>query len=437
MKFFFDPFGCVKNQVDAERMMALLGGAGWSAVEDVADADLIIINSCGFIESAKQESINAVLLWRKRYPDKKILLTGCLAQRYAKELAESLPEADRLFGNADLGGIVEAAQRAMGVELAEPPSKLPAAGEGQRPLLSLPGSAYVKINEGCNNCCTFCSIPLIRGPLRSRSIAGVLAECRELLGRGIRELCLIGQDIGSYGKDFSDGKSLLPDLLEALSELEGDFWVRLLYIHPDNFPLPILDIIHRDKRFLPYFDLPFQHGSEKILAAMNRRGNAAAYLSLIETIRSRLPDTVIRSTFLLGFPGEADEDFRALLDFQDKAQLDWLGCFTYSREEDTPAYSMKNRVPKKLAAERKRMVEERQISISEKQMDRFVGREFDVLVEEAVDEEDGLYLGRLYCQAPEVDGAAVINSDRNLAPGAFVRGRVTGRAGFDLEVVLT
>lgn len=415
--------------------MALLGGAGWSAV-DAADADIIIINSCGFIESAKQESINAVLLWRKRYPDKKILLAGCLAQRYAKELAESLPEADRLFGNADLGGIVEAAQCAMGVELAEPPSKLPAAGDGRRPLLSLPGSAYVKINEGCNNRCTFCSIPLIRGPLRSRSIADVLAECRELLGRGIRELCLIGQDIGSYGKDFSGGQSILPDLLEALSEPEGDFWVRLLYIHPDNFPLPILDIMERDKRFLPYFDLPFQHGSEKILAAMNRRGNAAAYLSLIETIRSRLPDAVIRSTFLLGFPGEADEDFRALLDFQDKAQLDWLGCFTYSREEDTPAYAMKNRVSKKLAAERKRMVEERQISITEKQMDRFVGREFDVLVEEAVDEEDGLYLGRLFCQAPEVDGAAVINSDRNLAPGAFVRGRVTGRAGFDLEVVL-
>jgi ribosomal protein S12 methylthiotransferase len=326
------------------------------------------------------------------------------------------------------------------------------AGAGQRPLLSLPGSAYVKINEGCNNRCTFCSIPLIRGSLRSRSITDVLAECRELLSRGIRELCLIGQDIGSYGKDFSGSGmavksffqgSLLPDLLEALSGLKGDFWVRLLYIHPDNFPLPILDTMDRDKRFLPYFDLPFQHGSEKILAAMNRRGNAAAYLALIETIRSRLPGAVLRSTFLLGFPGETDEDFRALLDFQDKARLDWAGCFAYSREEDTPAYSMKNRVPKKLAAERKRIVEERQISISEKQMDRFIGRELDVLVEEAVDEEDGLYLGRLYCQAPEVDGAAVISdtrmvsvSEQVLAPGSMVRGRVVGRAGVDLEVVI-
>jgi ribosomal protein S12 methylthiotransferase len=265
----------------------------------------------------------------------------------------------------------------------------------------------------------------------------VLAECRELLGRGIKELCLIGQDIGSYGKDLSaKSLSLLPDLLEALSELEDNFWVRLLYIHPDNFPLPILDTMERDKRFLPYFDLPFQHGSEKILAAMNRRGSAAIYLSLIETIRSRLPGAVIRSTFLLGFPGETEDDFRALLDFQDKARLDWAGCFAYSREEDTPAYAMKNRVPKKLAAERKRLVGERQTSISEKQMDRFVGKAFDVLVEEAVDEEDGLYLGRLYCQAPEVDGAAVITGGRPLTPGSMVRGQVVGRAGVDLEVVI-
>lgn len=448
--------------------MALLGGAGWLAVETADDADLIIINSCGFIESAKQESINAVLGWRKRYPDKKILLAGCLAQRYAKELAESLPEADLLFGNADLGGIVGAAARALGLKADAAAIRNAAAVSvaGQRPLLSLPGSAYVKINEGCNNRCTFCSIPLIRGNLRSRSIPDILSECRELLGRGIRELCLIGQDIGSYGKDLRTGPetepaaldqgsllpgSLLPDLLEALSGLEGDFWVRLLYIHPDNFPLSILDTMERDKRrnpyhprFLPYFDLPFQHGSEKILAAMNRRGNAAAYLSLIETIRSRLPDAVLRSTFLLGFPGETDEDFQALLDFQDKARLDWAGCFAYSREEDTPAYSMKNRVPKKLAAERKRIVEERQADISEKRMDRFVGKEFDVLVEEAIDEEEGLYLGRLYCQAPEVDGAAVISdtrmasgSDQHLTPGAFVRGRVTGRAGFDLEVAVS
>ncbi|MDR1636546.1 MAG: MiaB/RimO family radical SAM methylthiotransferase, partial [Treponema sp.] len=306
---------------------------------------------------------------------------------------------------------------------------------GSRPLLSLPGSAYVKISEGCDNRCAFCSIPLIRGGLRSRGAGELIAECRELLGRGVRELCLIGQDIGSYGRDRKDGPGL-PGLLEAMAALPGDFWVRLLYIHPDNFPLPVLDTMRRDSRFLPYFDIPFQHGSDRILAAMNRRGRAETYLDLIFRIREALPGAVIRSTFLLGFPGETGEDFERLLDFQERARLDWAGCFAYSREEDTPAYSMKGRVAKKTARERKRIVEERQVPISGEGMERFVGREMDALVEEALDPGEGLYLGRLYCQAPEVDGAAVISAQRPLEPGSLVRGRVTGRAGFDLEVLI-
>jgi ribosomal protein S12 methylthiotransferase len=225
--------------------------------------------------------------------------------------------------------------------------------------------------------------------------------------------------------------------LEKISALDGHFWVRLLYIHPDNFPQAILDTMGRDRRILPYFDLPFQHGSAKILAVMNRRGNTEGYIALIQEIRNRLPDAVIRSTFLLGFPGETEEDFEALLDFQARAELDWAGAFIYSREEDTPAYTMKNRVPKKTAAQRKTLVEERQISITQKRMDRFVGRAMDALIEEAVDEaapaEEGLYLGRLYCQAPEVDGAAVIRSEKPLVPGTLLPGRVFARAGFDLE----
>jgi ribosomal protein S12 methylthiotransferase len=427
-------------------MMALLNEAGWRAAVNPAEAELIIVNSCGFIENAKRESINAVLTYRKRYPHKKILLAGCLAQRYAGELAESLPEADILFGNADLAGIGAAAARACGLN-GESSLGMNAAGmntavlSGGRPLLSFPGSAYVKIAEGCNNRCAFCAIPLIRGPLRSRSLPEILTECRMLLGRGIRELCLIGQDLGSYGRD--SGGTGLPGLLEALSELEGAFWVRLLYLHPDNFPRDILEIIRRDKRFLPYFDIPFQHGSAGILRAMNRRGSAETYLELIRAIRTALPDAVIRSTFMTGFPGETEEDFRQLLDFQEKARLDWLGVFAYSREEDTPAYAMKNRVPKKLAAERKEIVEERQIPITESRMDRFVGRTLEVLLEEKIAgapdpaEEEGFYLGRLYCQAPEVDGAAVIHAGgESLRPGDFVKGRVFARAGFDLQVRL-
>jgi ribosomal protein S12 methylthiotransferase len=438
VRYFLDPFGCVKNQVDAETMMACLNGSGWVSAGEPGAADLIIVNSCGFIESAKQESINAVLAWRKLYPGKKILLAGCLSQRYAAELAESLPEADVLFGNGDLTRITEAAGRAVG---REPETALPGTGSGavvsgRRPLLSLPGSAYVKISEGCDNRCAFCAIPLIRGPLVCRPVPEILAECRELIRRGVREINLIGQDTGSYRAP--DQGAALPDLLEALSALEGRFWVRLLYIHPDNFPPAILDTMVRDNRFLPYFDIPFQHGSAKILAAMNRRGNAAAYLGLIAAIRDRLPAAVIRSTLMTGFPGETEEDFAALLDFQEKARLDWLGCFAWSREEDTPAYAMKNRVSKKLAAERKRLVEERQIPITEKNMDRFIGAEYETLVEEKIEGEEGLYLGRLYCQAPEVDGAAVIRCEddrRLLEPGTLVSGRVFARTGFDLRVL--
>jgi ribosomal protein S12 methylthiotransferase len=307
---------------------------------------------------------------------------------------------------------------------------------GTRPLLSPPGSAYVKISEGCDNHCGFCAIPLIRGRLRSRDIQDITEECKSLLGRGIKELCLIGQDLGSYSLDcvLSPG---LPGLMESLSRLEGDFWVRLLYIHPDHFPMPILDIMEKDKRFLPYFDIPFQHASEKILFAMNRRGNAETYLNLIATIRRRFTDAVVRSTFMTGFPGETDEDFSLLLDFQTKAGLDWLGCFAYSREENTLAWTIKGRVAKKTAEERKRLVEEQQITITEKQMERFIGRRFDVLVEEEFEpivDETLLYLGRLPFQAPEVDGAAVILCEKPLGIGVKAPCLVTARTGFDLKV---
>ena len=429
--------------------MALLNQRGWKAGESPEDSDLIIVNSCGFIESAKQESINAVLSWRKIYPEKKILLAGCLAKRYAKELSESLPEADGFFGVDNLTDLVKVVDELVpsnaGKDFPSKKAPLP----GKRPLLSLPGSAYVKISEGCDNRCSFCAIPLIRGRLKSRKIQDVVRECKTLLSRGIKELCLIGQDTGSFGRDGGASPSGLPDLLKALSDLEGNFRVRLLYTHPDHFPLPILDIMQQNERFVPYFDIPFQHASEKILKAMNRRSNACSHLQLIETIRHRLPDAVIRSTFMTGFPGETEEDFALLLDFQEKASLDWLGCFAYSREENTASYAMKGRVAKKIAAQRKLLVEERQIPITEKQMNRFVGRTFDVLVEERFEpvapsdaekqtpedtDNTGLYLGRLPCHAPEVDGSAVIFSRQPLELGSLIPCKVTARTGFDLEV---
>jgi ribosomal protein S12 methylthiotransferase len=447
--YYIDPFGCVKNQVDAETMMAFLDASGWEHSGDAGEADLVIINSCGFIDAAKQESINAVLSCRKLYPHKKILLAGCLAQRYPGELRESLSEADGFFGNADLSRIAETAAALLGDLPRSPayggPSVRPggarngaAANPGDRPLLSLPGSAYVKIAEGCDNRCAFCAIPAIRGPLRSRPVPDILAECRRLLERGVKEFCLIGQDLGSYGRDLGRGGSPdLPALLEALSALEGRFWVRTLYIHPDNFPLPVLDICRRDSRFLPYFDLPFQHGSSRILRAMNRRGSAESYLDLIRHIRKTLPGAAVRSTFLVGFPGETDEDFRELLEFQEKADLDWAGAFAYSREEGTAACVMKGSVPKRTALERKKTVEERQTAISEKRMEALAGLETEALVEEQIDGEAGLYLGRIPCQAPEVDGATVISSGKGLSPGSLYPVRVFSRAGLDLEAVIT
>jgi len=451
MYYFLDPFGCAKNQVDAENMMARLNNAGWSAVSDAADADLVIVNSCGFIESAKQESINAVLGWRKLYPGKKILLAGCLAQRYAKDLASALPEADGFFGVDDLSGIVEKVTSLVENTtlnsispisdshntIPEPRTLNPEPYSQDRPLLSLPGSAYVKISEGCNNNCSFCAIPLIRGPLRCRSVADIVEECKGLLARGIKELCVIGQDIGSYR---SEGAGL-PELLAAIAQLSGNFWVRLLYIHPDHFPLGIIDLMEKDPRFLPYFDIPFQHGSQKILAAMNRKGSAESYLALAETIRKRLPNAVIRTTFLAGFPGESENDFAMLEDFQEKLRPDWSGCFAYSREEDTPACEMKAQVSKATAARRQQTIQKRQIPITENAMERFVGQSLDALIEEKLnaDETGGkdVWLGRLYCHAPEVDGAAVITGTaQGIVPktGDFLPCRVTARRGIDLEV---
>ena len=451
-RYYLDPFGCVKNQVDAENMMAHLDRAGWFSADDAADADLVIVNSCGFIEDAKRESIDAVMEWRRLYPGKKILLAGCLAQRYSGDLAVSMPEVDGFFGTDDVTKIVDA----VGSLGLGPPSEGeagPALPTGDRPLLSLPGSAYVKISEGCDNDCSYCAIPLIRGRLRCRSVGDIVDECEGLLARGVRELCVIGQDIGAY----RSGDSGLPELLDAIAGLPGDFWVRLLYMHPDHFPLQILDLMERDRRFLPYFDIPFQHASGPVLSAMNRRGSAAAYLALVKTIRDRLPAAVIRTTFLVGFPGETEADFAALLDFQERLRPDWLGCFSYSREEDTVAYAMPGQVARKTALARKRGVEEAQVRITEGNMERFVGRTLDIILEERLDDESGddtdeggdLWLGRLYCHAPEVDGAAIVTGatdesgkalglgEVRMEAGDVLPCKVVARRGFVLEVSLS
>jgi ribosomal protein S12 methylthiotransferase len=449
-KYYIESLGCAKNQVDSELLMARLRDEGWMLAE-CADADAIIVNSCGFIESAKRESINTVLEFRKQFPAKKIILAGCLAVRYPDELREALTEADIVCPSSDAeritalvagegrglgggaprqGGSGEAALRSEG---GFPPFSQTVSKDGERPLLSLPGSAYIKIAEGCDNRCAFCAIPLIRGPLHSRNIASIAAECNALLKRGVRELCLIAQDSAAFGSDRGR-KSMLPALLETLLEAKGDYWLRLLYLHPDHFPVEILPLAQNDERLLPYFDIPFQHASKNILQAMNRHGDKEKYLALIDTIRAALPDATLRSTFLVGFPGETDEDFDDLLDFQLQAGLDWAGVFTYSPEEGTPAAAYRPRPSKKTAAERKARLEAAQTAITCERLARHLNKKLACLVEEEIDGEEGLYLGRAWLNAPEVDGAVVIDSDKRLTAGDFAEGIITGQAGFDLRM---
>ncbi|HET7839594.1 MAG TPA: 30S ribosomal protein S12 methylthiotransferase RimO [Rectinemataceae bacterium] len=440
MRFWIDRHGCAKNQVDGEEMLSRLEAAGHLYVDSPEGAELIIVNTCGFIEDAKKESIDAVIGLKAAHPKAKVLVAGCLAERYSEALSSELPEADGIVGNADLGAIIEAAEEtAAGHRPVLLPHAAPSLGTVTRKrLFDFPGTAHVKITEGCSNNCSYCAIPLIRGSLRSRPVAEVVAECSELVARGIGELVLIGQDLGSYGRD--SGSSRLPELLSALSALEGDFRVRVLYIHPDNFPEAILPVMAADPRLLAYFDLPFQHASAPILKAMHRRGDAAAYLGLIARIRSALPEAVLRSTVLVGFPGETEEDFRRLLEFQAAARLDWLGSFAFSREEGTAAFDLKGRVPKKVVAERRRRVEEAQEGITRERLERFVGQSLEVIVEEPVEtdpdgDEDGepLSIGRAWLQAPEVDGLTVLRG--RFEPGARVLAKVLGVRGVDLEAM--
>jgi ribosomal protein S12 methylthiotransferase len=505
--FFLDQHGCAKNQVDGEILIGFLRDQGWTRTEVPEDASLIIVNSCGFIESAKTESLDAVMTARAAYPGAKVLLAGCLAERYAEDFRDSLPEADAFFGNGDLSRVGEvvtalfpetpgdgkkakssASTAASGArEGAARPILVPAQKGvcgGDRPeLLSFPRSAYVKITEGCDNCCSFCAIPIIRGGLRSRSIEEIVAECRELVSRGVWELNLIGQDLAAFGCGVGEGApvpdsnaaaipsegkpastSPLSRLLSEIAKISGDFRVRLLYIHPDHFPRDILPVMTSDPRFLPYFDIPFQSGDASILAKMNRRGSAESYTALVSDIRRAFAEAkspygsvALRTTILTGFPGETDESFETTARFLAGIRSMWSGSFTWSCEENTPAAEMKKRVPKKTAQKRLDTLKEIQIRITPEELARFVGKPVEVLVEEIIadpvdvavpaDEADipasRLALGRAWFQAPEVDGSVVLQfedgqkdtSGKPIGAGSVVNAVVMAVNGVDVEAV--
>ncbi|WP_444819532.1 30S ribosomal protein S12 methylthiotransferase RimO [Treponema denticola] len=464
-----DLHGCAKNQVDAELIIGIMENLSWENTSDPDEADLIIVNSCGFINSAKEESINAVLQAKAAHPKAKVLLAGCLAERYADILKNDLPEADGIFGNGNLSLLPQlidsmfpkktSDEKFIGKTLVPP--QIGICG-GERPkILNFPRSTYIKITEGCDNFCSFCAIPIIRGRLRSRPIKDICDEIKTFLKKGFYEFNLIGQDLAAYqtGKDdlsedelHRENCSGLALLLKSISEIKGNFKIRLLYIHPDHFPLDILPIMTADTRFLPYFDIPFQSGAQKIIRAMNRNGAAEVYLDIIKNIReafekakSPYGEPQIRTTFLVGFPGETDEDFNETIKFLKELRPLWSGGFTYSREEDTPSYSFKGKVPKKTAESRLAEIQNTQTSITEKKLDSFIGKEIEVLVEELIQAEDKTFLalGRAWFQAPEVDGAVVLNFNLNkkdndgnpIAPGSIVKARIATRNGFDLEAV--
>ena len=432
--FYIVNLGCSKNQVDGETIVALMEQKGWKYT-DLEDADVVIINTCGFINDAKEESINTILNCKSSYPDKVVIAAGCLAQRYGRELSDEMSEADGFVGNRDLYAVPDAVEKIVKgrTRLVSPSVPSPDCFVERNTLFTFPRSTYIKIAEGCNNNCTYCAIPLIRGQLRSIPADIIIKEIKSFVRKGFFEINLVSQDLASWGTDI--GQDLIY-LLRRISRLKGDFRIRLLYMHPDKFNPEILPIFKKESRLIPYFDIPFQHASEPILAAMGRKGNKDKYLRLISTIRKALPDSVIRSTMMLGFPGEKDEDFQCLMDFLKEAQLDWCGFFTYSREEGTRAFSFKGKVPIATAGLRKEQAQDLQNRITEKRLESYVGKEIEVLVEEIMAEEE-IALGRGYMNAPEVDGAVILHSelaaDGGIKPGDVVRAKVVKRNNIDLE----
>ena len=430
--FFIDLHGCAKNQVDAELINGILQALGWKRVETPCEATLIIINSCGFIEEAKKESIASIMEMHSQAPHAKIILAGCLAERYAIPFATEVPEIDAVFGNGDLSSLPHLinllfldskngqVHKNTNIIFNKKPILKPAQQGlscGARPeFFNFRSSTYIKITEGCNNFCSFCAIPLIRGSLRSRPINDIIEEISSFLDRGVYEFNLVGQDLGVFGREgessTNDTPSPLSILLKKIKKLKGRFVVRLLYIHPDHFPLDILPIMASDARFLPYFDNSFQSGSDNIIKKMNRCGNANSYLNLLSKIReafkkSQYKTAFIRTTFLVGFPEENEEDFLQTKNFLKEAKCLWSGVFKYSKEEDTPSFSMKENIKEKIKKKRECILQEEQRRITQDILKTFIGRTELILIEEII-EGEGLAIGRAWFDAPEVDGSVVI-----------------------------
>lgn len=416
--------GCPKNLVDSEIMLGRLRERGYSVVDSVADAQTVVVNTCGFVEEAQQESIESILevAALKGEGVERLLVAGCMVNRFGEELASAVPEIDGFVGLDDLDEVGDIVELGGG-----PPAQAPAFkvfDHSSPRVVTTPGYAYLKVAEGCNNPCTFCAIPIWRGRLRSRTLGSLVTEARQLEAGGARELCLVAQDTTRYGEDLGLGRGGLVRLVEALLEGTTLPWIRFLYAYPTTLDRGLLELMGREERFVSYLDMPLQHSHPDILKSMKRGGRAERYLEQLVEARDLVPDIFLRSTFIVGFPGETRAHFDHLLDFVERARLDHLGGFVYSPEEQTPAAELARRVPKRTAQQRYEELLERQRPIALESRQRLVGRTMEVLVEGVCDETEHLLQGRHRGMAPGIDGRVLINDGR-AAPGSLVEVEIT------------
>ena len=434
MKVGFVSLGCPKNQLDTEVMLHELYDAGFEIVSEDIDADVIVVNTCAFIESAKQESIDNIIDvgWLKKNRNLKgIVVTGCLAERYRETIFDELPEVDAVLGVGSIHDIVEAVKSAAkGKRYSNFEDKNDVKLGGERIITTPEYFAYLKVAEGCDNHCTYCAIPSIRGKFRSRPMEELIEEAKTLEGLGVKELCVIAQDTTRYGEDIY-GTYCLDSLLRELSTIDGIEWIRVLYMYPDRITDALIDEIANNPKIVKYFDIPVQHVTDRMLSAMNRRDTAASIRSTVERIRAKIPDAVLRTTFITGFPGETEEDYKAMGDFIDEMKFDRLGVFEYSREEGTKAYDMPDQIPAATKHKRCKALMKRQQAVHAAKNRELVGKTVKVL-SEGYDKVSECFFGRSFRDAPDVDGTIYFHSSRNVKDGTFVDVKIVDVIDYDL-----
>lgn len=419
---YFITLGCSKNDVDTDLMNTILDENRFFATNDIDEADVVIVNTCGFIESAKEESIDMTLevaSYKENKKLKSLILAGCLAERYHDELIKEIPEIDGIIGTGHLNKINEA------IELSLQGKKPVFIGDIESEYLEgnlkskedINVTEYVKISEGCDNFCTYCIIPKLKGKNRSRKIENIANEVKYLVQNGTREVILIAQNTTDYGIDLY-GEYSLSKLLKELEKIEDLKWIRIMYLYPDHFTEELIEEFKNNKKLVKYADIPLQHISDNVLKRMNRRTNKEDIINLIRSLREEIEGMVIRTTFIVGFPGETEEDFEELLDFVNFAKLDRVGVFTYSKEEGTPAANLEGQISQEVKEERFERIMMEQMDISEELLNEKVGKVLEILIEEKVD--DHTYIGRSEYDAPEIDTEVIITSDKNLEIGSFV-----------------